>query len=651
MIIDKVIKPCIEEDVRANAEAQCEIALELLYAKDYKGALNLYEEARRQGYDKAYYSLSLMHYYGLGVEVNCEVALKLYMQAPDLKSINNEIDKIFTPLYIYKGDPETPEVTKIIESAEEGDAEAQYELGLVYLHGKGVEQDDCKAFEYVIDAMENGHNKAQFVASKMYRTGLGVKEDTKQAFEDYREANEQRSEAVKLSSNRFKCAKEGIPYIEVTSSYEAVSKHLNDGAQVVLVDGTAGSGKTTFVEYLKQNKRKNIAIVAPTGIAALNVGGETINAFFNFPPKVIQKGDIRELRHKQQLFKNIDILIIDEISMVRADVLEAISESLKLNRGEPNKPFGGCQVVLIGDLYQLSPVAKGKEEDELYKMYKSKWFFSASCIKEISLVYVELKKNFRQKDGEWLDVLNSIRCGKNLRESIAKCNQLCTVKSRDPQTVTLTCRNEESRKVNEAELSRIMGQPIKYIASKEGSFGKVSEESLPVPSRLVFKVNARVMFRKNDPEKQWVNGTLGTIRKLNEESIEVELDGTDKILVNVFPETWERTKYELSPNKKAIVKTATGEYTQFPLQLAWAFTIHKAQGLTLPKVHIDLGNGSFAEGQTYVALSRCRKALDISLERPLKISDIRTDKDVGRFYNWLKADKVQAEISEEELLF
>lgn len=427
-----------------------------------------------------------------------------------------------------------------------------------------------------------------------------------------------------------------LPYIEETASYKAISQLLDNGAPMIFVYGRAGAGKSTLIQYLSRSRGdRNIAIVAPTGIAAINAGGVTVHSFFGFPHSIIEQEDIKRNRKKQQMFEKLDLLIVDEVSMIRADVMEAISESLKINRNEPSLHFGGCQILLIGDLWQLPPIVDRQLQSVYNQKYSSKWFFSAPTLeKHSSMIPIELTETFRQKDQEWLEVLDNMRSGRNIPDLVTKVNQLCKVTTRDPNSVALTCTNTSAGTINQEELDKLTGELHTYWGKIEDNFGSKSDSNLPAPYQLELKQESRVMFRKNDSAKRWVNGTLGTVCKLHKDTIAVKID--DGSIVNVEPETWEKFSYDWEPMEEKIIKVKTGTYTQFPLQLAWAFTIHKAQGLTLSSTHIDLGRGTFENGQAYVAFSRCRNASDITMERALRPNDIKADRDVLRFYEKLK---------------
>lgn len=420
--------------------------------------------------------------------------------------------------------------------------------------------------------------------------------------------------------------------IEVTPEYRQILDWLNAKAPLVFVTGKAGTGKTTFIQFLKENYQGNTVVVAPTGVAALNVGGATIHSFFRLPPRIVTDDDIHLVRDRK-LYRNLQLLILDEISMVRAEVVDAIDQFLKLNR-ESHEPFGGVQLLMVGDLFQLPPVVPRPEREALGRMgYGSPYFFSAKIFKHCEMVTKELTKVYRQTDAEFINLLNQVRVGDSIGDVLPVLNAQCRPPDelRDA-VITLSCTNRVADEINEMELNKI-NKPVRtYTGEVSGRFA-LEEVKLPSPLNLSLKVGAQVMFTKNDENKRWVNGSLGRVVKLADNSVWVEVsDGAVTGTHDVMPVRWETFKYEFDNESECIKPVTSGTYRQYPLMLAWAVTIHKSQGKTLEKVRVDLGSGAFDFGQVYVALSRCRSLKDIRLTRPVRQTDIKCDPMIKRFY-------------------
>ena len=417
----------------------------------------------------------------------------------------------------------------------------------------------------------------------------------------------------------------------ITPEYKYIKKLLDEGGPIVFVTGKAGTGKSTFIRYIRHVTNKNVVVLAPTGVAALNAKGSTIHSFFQFPPRIITDEDISSV-YDRRLYQNLDIIIIDEVSMVRADLMDGIDKFLRKNGKDENLPFGGVQLVLIGDLFQLPPVVKYNERDTLKSMgYENPYFFSSKVLKKNKMVTVELNKIYRQKDERFTEILNYIRVGENLNEVLPVINSRLNkeLEFKGESAVTLTSTNSVADEINDDELNKLDGVKKTYTAKITGQF-EFDEKRLPSPLSLGLKINAQVMFTKNG--QFWVNGTLGRIVSLEEDNIKVEiLTDNNKSIVDVVLAKWESFSYEFDRIENRIKPVVTGTYEQFPLMLSWAITIHKSQGKTIDKIKIDLGNGAFAEGQVYVALSRVRSITDISLVRKIKFSDIKCDNRVKNF--------------------
>jgi hypothetical protein len=421
--------------------------------------------------------------------------------------------------------------------------------------------------------------------------------------------------------------------IEITDEYRVVETLINKGIPVVFVSGRAGTGKSTLINYLYHGLNKNIVVVAPTGIAALNVMGATIHSFFRFPPRIIADEDIKTVRDRK-LYSKLDVLIVDEISMVRADLVDAMDKFLRLNGRHSDRPFGGTQLVLVGDLFQLPPVVTREEESVLFaRRYTSPFFFSSKALQGCQLVPVEMTKVYRQNDSNFTDMLNHIRVAENLESVIPLINTKCYDRSKPKSSIlTLTCTNAKADQANTQELNKLPEESRTFTGEVSGKFA-VKDAKLPSPLNLRLKPRAQVMFTKNDSQKRWVNGTIGKITAIKKASLQVELI-TDHpgAIHEVQRVKWESYKYEYDYTEDKIKAVITGQYIQYPLMLAWAVTIHKSQGKTLEQVCVDLGNGAFASGQVYVAISRCRSLADLSLVRPIDMREVKCDERIKRFY-------------------
>ena len=417
-----------------------------------------------------------------------------------------------------------------------------------------------------------------------------------------------------------------IYFDEINELFES-----DEDQQFVYLTGAAGTGKTTLVKKLiDENSLKKI-VVAPTGIAALNIGGATINSAFRIGfdtfPVIKESNDPRF----KKLLKNLELLIIDEISMVRAPMLDAISETLKLHR-DSSEPFGGVHVLACGDLFQLPPVVKDNEEEAIYEKYESIYFFSANSFKEIaSPSFYELTYSFRQSDdNNFYDLLNNIRLGNDLENTINKINASCFNPSNyEESALIVTSRRYRADQINEEMLNTIEGPATAAMAEE---LGDLNENELPAPRNLRIKEGAKVMFIKNDSEGRWVNGTVGKVidcKDKKRKTIKVEVAGKT---LSVKREEWNKIRYVYDDYDDEMEEEIVSSFKQFPLKLGWAVTIHKAQGLTLESCSIDLGQGAFATGQTYVALSRCKTLGSVNLYQELRKTDAMVDSAIIDFH-------------------
>lgn len=423
--------------------------------------------------------------------------------------------------------------------------------------------------------------------------------------------------------------------IVITEEYKQVLEWLKAGAPIVFISGKAGTGKTTFIRYLRKHFDTNLVVVAPTGVAALNIEGATIHSFFRFPPRIIVSEDIQHVRDRK-LYTKMSLLVIDEASMVRADVVDGIDKFLRKNRGI-NEPFGGVQVLLVGDLFQLPPVLNQRELEAFRRMgYDSPYFFSSQAFTQCQMVSKELTKIFRQSDEKFIQMLNKVREAEALDEVIPSLNERHKMQTISETSITLTCTNRVADQINDERLKNLPGEIKTFTGEVSGKFA-LEDEKLPSPINLSLKVGAQVMFTKNDEKKRWVNGTLGKVVDLKN-CIRVQIqDKYNSAIYDVSVVKWEAFRYEYNEHEDRIIPVQTGLYRQYPLMLAWAVTIHKSQGRTLEKVRVDLGDGAFDYGQVYVALSRCRSLEDIHLVRPLRVNDIKCDPVIKRFYQALSA--------------
>jgi len=425
--------------------------------------------------------------------------------------------------------------------------------------------------------------------------------------------------------------------IDVNPEFQRAAALVDAGCPLIFVTGKAGTGKSTFIQYLRANTSKNVAVVAPTGVAALNAYGQTIHSFFHFPPRPIDLGSIRRVKNRT-LYERLHTLIIDEASMVRADLMDGIDRFLRLNAGNPAVPFGGVQVVLVGDLFQLPPVVSRREEARLFSgRYASEYFFSAHCLRSCELACVELTKVYRQDDRDFIQLIDSIREDNDSKGAIAEINRVCFKEAAAPETqLTLTCTNAAAGRINSSRLRKLKSKEYVFEARVVGKFS-IEEEKVPAPYELRLKVGTQVMFTKNDSQKRWVNGTIGVVKRIPKDAIQVQVaSGTGDMTYETQRATWESLAFYYNEQEQKVVTKVIGTYHQFPLMLAWAVTIHKGQGKTLENVLVDLGSGAFAHGQVYVALSRCRSLKDITLKSPIVSSDVICDIRVKRFYAALR---------------
>lgn len=420
--------------------------------------------------------------------------------------------------------------------------------------------------------------------------------------------------------------------LELNADFQYALDRMEHSRDLLFVTGRAGTGKSTLLQLFRNTTHKKVVVLAPTGVAALNVKGQTIHSFFGFPPRLLDpRKDIKKRRYRK-MYEKLDAVVIDEISMVRADMLDNIDYFLRINRDD-NRPFGGVQMIFFGDLFQLPPVVSSEAEKHLFKTtYGSPYFFSSRILQQVSMEMIELNKVYRQENRQFLRLLEAIRLNRMDYDDLEFINTRHNPEDADQElAITISARNATVDAINRREIEAIPMPSRVYAAKVNGNF---PERLFPTEAGLDLKLNAQVMFLRNDADKRFVNGTIGKVIKLEDDTVTVmtEDDGAQQH-IKVERQEWEIMRYKLDEKDKDKITSETlGTFKQFPLKLAWAITIHKAQGKTFDKVIIDLGRGAFEHGQTYVALSRCRTLHGILLKQALRPRDVIMDPRVVEYY-------------------
>ena len=423
----------------------------------------------------------------------------------------------------------------------------------------------------------------------------------------------------------------------ITDEFRKAIDLIEAGTSPVFISGKAGTGKSTLLRHLLCTTKKNVVVVAPTGIAALQIGAPTIHSFFGLPRTIIDTASLKTTQEKEEVFRSLELLVIDECSMVRADVMEAIDLLLRRARNQKHVPFGGAQLILFGDLFQLPPVLSRVEADEYYDKFKGKYFFHSSAFEQVELKHIELTRVFRQEEEEeveLLEILNAIRERDFGNDEILERLNARVNKEDEPfgegvEFITLTITNAQADKNNHERLEGLM-QPLHSFKGRIVSLAGEPAETqrlheFPAPKELQLKQDAQVMMVKNDRFRRWVNGSIGKIIELTKDSILVNIDG---VVHAVETAEWDIVDYKYDKTLKRSIAEVIGKYVQYPMKLAWAITVHKSQGLSLDRVRVDLGQGTFDHGQAYVALSRCRELRGLFLSRPVDWYDVILDREI-----------------------
>ncbi len=418
---------------------------------------------------------------------------------------------------------------------------------------------------------------------------------------------------------------------DVTFSEEAKSALdlIENTKNNIFLTGRAGTGKSTLLKFFRATTNKNIAVVAYTGVAAVNIQGQTIHSFLKFGPSITEDR-VRKLSGKEaEVYRKLEVLVIDEVSMVRADFFDCIEKFLRLNGPVPSEKFGGVQIILIGDLYQLPPIAKEEEKHIFKNHYRSQFFFDAKSYNNSEFKKIELSHVYRQSDQDFIEILDAVRVSVVTDAQIAKINQRFMKGSNtnlDGFVISLVTTNALANDINTTKLASLTGDSKTYHGIISG---EIKDKNLPTEQELILKEGAQVMLLNNDPQKRWINGDLAKVVRLEDSSIRVLFE--DNTFDDVGFYKWETVKFVYDEQENKIESEIVGSFTQIPVRLAWAVTIHKGQGKTFESANIDFGSGTFASGQAYVALSRCKSLAGLFLKSSLEHHHIFTDPRIKEF--------------------
>lgn len=450
--------------------------------------------------------------------------------------------------------------------------------------------------------------------------------------------------------------------IEINQQFEEALELLENTKKNIFITGNAGTGKSTLLDHFRSNTKKSIVVLAPTGVAALNIKGQTIHSFFGFRPDItVQKvKSLGQKNTKRKIYEKLQIIVIDEISMVRADLLDCIDQFMRLNGKHKDRPFGGVRMVFIGDLYQLPPVVTNNDREVMKISYKTPYFFSAHVFANFKMEFLELTKIYRQSNQSFIDLLNRVRNNTVSESDLvllnSRMNQNCQVDYKS-FSIYLTTTNLLADSINQEKLATLKEKPITMQGSVSGSFDL---KSLPTAQDLTIKVGAQIMMLNNDSAGRWVNGSIGQVIKIREVEVETDIKDekakttlvdvtlSDGKKIVVAPYTWEMYRYFFDEEKGGIDSTTAGSFTQYPMKLAWAVTIHKSQGKTFDHVILDIGNGTFAHGQIYVALSRCTTFEGLTLKRPVLKRHIFMDNQVVKYVENCRSMRDNGVVYEED---
>ncbi len=450
--------------------------------------------------------------------------------------------------------------------------------------------------------------------------------------------------------------------IELNNKFQQALRMMDETERNVFITGRAGTGKSTLLSYFRDNTEKNIAVLAPTGVAAVNVKGQTVHSFFNFKPNITPNSAAKVKPRDKDLYRKLDAIIIDEISMVRADLLDCVDMFLRRYGKKKGLPFGGTQMIFIGDLYQLPPVVTSREKELFREHYRSPYFFSARVFEDdlfskitasFEMKFIELEKVYRQKDESFLHILNSIRNNTVTDEEIKEINKRAVPDFKEKKGdfyIYLTTTNALAETINSEKLAELKTGEHIYKGNVEGDF---EARNLPTAIDLSLKKGSQVMLLNNDQQGRWINGSIGRITKIEKDEDDTDIlwvELPDGEVVDVIPHKWEMFEFSYDKKSASILSESVGAFIQYPIKLAWAVTIHKSQGMTFEKAIIDIGRGTFSHGQLYVALSRCTTINGLVLKKPINKKNVLLDRRVVEFVTKFQYKQAEKTLSMDERL-